>query len=243
MSDRDHGSPAPIQLPTFSIADTPAEQRRAQDFVAARYRDALALAAPASGTYAVPLDVRIATVRAPDGTVLATLTLQSPAFAPSGSSPLELESHYELASLGIPPERIAEVRRVAALPGAGACVRRLYTEAARYCLRHGITRWIGLVEAGDQMDAADAVYGALHRRGLTMEPPPLAPRFEAPLYRALQDGFIDPRWATQPFAAPVRPLAFARDIGARVISVASVHPHYPRLIIPMLSSLPHAERH
>lgn len=233
----------PIQYQSlrFSIAALPSEHLAVTALVEEVYREALGLTSREPHAPPPTPDTRVGMVHR-GSTLCATLTMQGRAFARSSELPLELDARYDLDSLGIPRVHLVEVRRVAARRGDKDAVRCLYQGAARYCAAFGATHWLGLVEAGDGVDASDEVYGALHARGLTVEPPPLAPRFESATHRLLHAGQVDVRWIAQTHEAPQRPLAFARDIGARVVGVPTVHPHYTRLVVPMLAPLPTHER-
>ncbi len=171
--------------------------------------------------------------------LVATLTLASAGFCPGESPcPYEAESLFCLESLGLSRERVAEVRRVAALPNQRDAVLALYAFTRELCLTHGIHSLLGLVEAGSEVDVISVLRAAYEAR-LTEHPLPLLPLYDEPLARALRDE-IAPFGAEdrgRPAALPKRLGRFAADLGARVVGVPVRHPVYPRIVIPMLADL------
>lgn len=177
------------------------------------------------------------------GAPVATMTLQSAAFDrdPAANRPLELEATYDFATLGVPRIQLAEVRRVASTRACPRAYSLLIREAARLSHVAGITRWIGLVEAGSTLDSeAPIVHAAVRAHGLAVAPLPLRPCYPSALYdEALLDvprAYDNAVMRRIPLPTTIR--KFSRVLGARAVSVPTLHPHYRKLVLPMMAQVP-----
>jgi hypothetical protein len=204
------------------------------------YQQKLGLARPDT-TPTPSAQVRILLIRCPadPSRAVATMTLQSGAFAPAGApSPFELEDSYRLESLGLAREQLLEVRRMAVEPGHPGAVQCLYAAATRVSLEHGVRTWLGLVEARGELESDVAlVHRVLGAHGLLIRPLPLEPRASSALFDedALQHRPAFSPEQLQRLLPPQRIRAFARLFGARGISVPALHPRYRRVVVPMLA--------
>lgn len=181
---------------------------------------------------------------------VATMTLQSPAFAQragarTATTRLELEENYVLETIGTAREELAEVRRMAAEPGHRGAVQCLYAAAAELSLAYGVRHWIGLVEAhGNLSSDVPLVHRILDAHGLLKRPLSLRPRVDSALFDedlARGDSAFTPEQLKR-LPVPQRIRAFARLFQARAVSVPSLHPRYPRVVVPMLATMADVRR-
>lgn len=173
--------------------------------------------------------------------VVASMTLQACALSPGAApEPLELEHNYVLETLGIRRESLGEVRRMAVLPGCSQALRPLLVLAIQLSEQVGVTHWLGLVEAtGSSSSDVPLLHRVLQAHDLLAPDLPLRPLQHDELYlehhRASRSAFR--REQLKLLTVPRRVRSFASVLEARAASVPSLHPHFPRVVVPMLAEL------
>ena len=234
------------------IARTPEERAAAEELLVSVYGSRLGLP-PAACSQEPGGSQRVVLLTWSGSDPVATLTLQSPAFSPGeGRQPLELERIYRLDDLGLKTAEVAEVRRIASLPDQSAAVDLTFKAAIWLSAHCGIRHWVGLAEArGDRRLDAALVQILLEAHGLTDLPPRMRSVEADPLFDRLPEPrtpVVDREHLRRFVALPHRVAYFARRMNARAVGAPMLHPHYSRLVVPMLASVQtirqalHAER-
>lgn len=164
--------------------------------------------------------------------IVGTMTVQSFAFEVDDACrvPLDLESSYEWSLLRAAPAMVGEVKRVAVERGYPGAQEALYRYAVRCSLLAGIRYWVALVDASP-CRCPVALDRSLEAHAIRRWRPSM--RLLAPLEAQTSP----PAAVPEVHRLPPRIRAFASRFDAQVGGSASMHPHFPEVVVPMVTEL------